>query len=178
MNLRIISGELGRRQIKSPNNAYVHPMSERMRQALFNSLGDLHGKVVLDAFAGSGAVGIEAISRGDQYVTLIEKDRVVVNTLIENVEDLKVGAKAHVVRANVFGWTDKSDEKFDIIIADPPYDLVDSNKTVDKLKNHLNSSGIMVLSHSGSVEHPRVDGVVVVGTRSYANGKLTFYRSQ
>lgn len=178
MNLRIISGQLGRRQIKSPNKASVHPMSERMRQALFNSLGDLQGKVVLDAFAGSGSIGLEAVSRGAQHVTLIEKDRVVVNTLLENVEDLKVGAKAHIVRANVFGWTDKSDEKFDIIIADPPYDSVDPKKAVDKLKNHLNSSGIMVLSHSGSVEHPRVDGVVVVGTRSYANGTLTFYRSQ
>lgn len=178
MNLRIISGEFGRRQIKSPNRSSVHPMSERMRQALFNSLGDLHGKVILDAFAGSGAVGLEAVSRGAQHVTLIEKDRVVVNTLQENIDILKVDNRAHVVRANVFGWAKKSADKFDIIIADPPYDEVDVNKTVDKLKNHLNSSGIMVLSHSGSVEHPRVDGVVVVGTRSYANGTLTFYRSQ
>ncbi len=178
MRLRIISGTYGSRFIEAPKKSSVHPMSERMRGALFNSLGDLSGKVVLDAFAGSGAVGLEAASRGAKAVTCIEQDRVVMQTLLKNIETLRAGSTVHAVQANVFGWVDRSDDIFDIVIADPPYERVDVHKVVEKLKKHVNTSGFMILSHSGRAEPPGVDGVVVVETRSYADGTLTVYQSQ
>jgi len=99
-------------------------------------------------------------------------------TLLRNVDMLRIGDNLHAIQANVFGWADRSDDVFDIIIADPPYERVDAKKVVEKLKNHINASGIMILSHTGRAEPPGVDGVVVVETRSYADGSLTFYRSQ
>jgi len=175
--LRIIAGKYGSRFIEAPKKESVHPMSERMRGALFNMLGDLEGKAVLDAFAGSGAVGLEAASRGAQTVTCIEQDRVVMQTLLQNVELLRADGVVQTIQANVFGWVDTSDDIFDIVIADPPYERVDPIKVVEKLIKHVNTSGFMILSHSGRAEPPRVDGVVVVETRSYADGTLTFYQS-
>lgn len=177
MRLRIISGKYGSRLIEAPAKASVHPMSDRMRTALFNSLGDVEGKTFLDAFAGSGAVGLEAISRGAAQVVAIEQDRHVSELIKQNAKNLAVD-NHKTIRANLFGWAEKSDTKFDVIVADPPYETIDPKKVVDKLKNHLTASGIMILSHSGRAEPPNVDGVVVVGTRSYANGALTFYQSQ
>ena len=113
-------------------------MSERMRGALFNALGELSGKTVLDAFAGSGAVGFEAISRGSKQVTFIEKDRTVINILKENISDLAVEQKTHVIQANVFGWVDTSQEQFDVVLIDPPYDSMDPQKAVEKLKKACN----------------------------------------
>jgi len=175
--IRIIAGQFGSRLIDTPAKASIHPMSERMRGALFNSLGDISGKSLLDAFAGSGAVGLEAVSRGARVVTLIEQDRQANAIIRQNINLLKIKS-AKLIQANVFGWAERNGEKFDIIVADPPYERVDAKKVVDKLKNHLNTNGIMILSHTGRAEPPIVDGVVVVETRSYANGTLTFYRSQ
>jgi 16S rRNA (guanine(966)-N(2))-methyltransferase RsmD len=76
MKLRIISGIYGGRNITAPDTDATHPMSERVRNAMFNIIStDIKGKNVLDAFAGSGAVGIEALSRGAAHVTFIERDR-------------------------------------------------------------------------------------------------------
>lgn len=176
MRVRIISGMYGSRLIEAPEGNITHPMSERMRGAMFNSLGDITGKTVLDGFAGSGAIGLEALSRGAASALMIEQDRKVVDIIRGNIESLRV-SDAKVIRANIFGWTDKSDQRFDIIVLDPPYDRVDPKKAVDKLKSHLTTTGIMILSHSGKAEPPRVDGVVVVETRSHAGGTLTFYQS-
>ena len=175
--VRSIAGKYGSRFIEAPKKESVHPMSERMRGALFNMLGNLEGKAVLDAFAGSGAIGLEAASRGAQTVTCIEQDRTVMQTLLQNVESLRADGVVQTIQANVFGWVDSSDDIFDIVIADPPYERVDSTKVVEKLKKYINASGFMILSHSGRAEPPRVDGVVVVETRSYADGTLTFYQS-
>ena len=77
MNVRIISGKYGGRIIKAPDTARTHPMGERIRNALFNSIGsEVDDAKVLDVFAGTGAVGLEALSRGARSVTFVEKDRV------------------------------------------------------------------------------------------------------
>ena len=83
MRLRIIAGNLGGRFIDSPDTATTHPMSERMRGALFNILGDITGKVVLDPFAGSGALGLEALSRGAASALFLERDAKAQKTIIQ-----------------------------------------------------------------------------------------------
>ena len=179
MNIRIISGEFGGRKIESPDNQRTHPMGERIRNALFNSIGErIEGATVLDAFAGTGAVGLEALSRGAKAATFVEKDRIAQKILSKNVVSLNVEERATVARTTVNNWLATSSEaQFDIIFVDPPYH--DSQfATVKKLFSLLKIGGLMVLSHPGKGEAPTRPGVVVVDNRSYGTAVLTFYRRE
>lgn len=179
MNIRIISGEFGGRKIEAPDTGRTHPMSERIRNALFNSLGDeVRSSTVLDAFAGTGAVGLEALSRGAKHATFIERDRVAQKILAKNITTLSVEERVTVVRTTVSNWLDAGeDSQFDIIFADPPYHDTQFS-TVERLFGLLKPGGLMVLSHPGRGEVPTRPGVVVVDNRSYGNAFLTFYRRE
>lgn len=176
MRFRIISGLYGGRNIKAPDTSSTHPMSERVRNALFNIVGDeIKDARVLDAFAGSGSVGIEALSRGASHATFIERDSRAVAALESNVALFKLENQAHVVQADVSVWVGRCSETFDIIIADPPYDDTQFS-TAMKLTKLLKPNGLMVLSYPGRGESPPDYGVVVVDNRSYGTAALTFYR--
>lgn len=177
MNLRIISGSLGGRIIISPDGKRTHPMSERVRNALFNSLSDaVGGMSILDAFAGTGAIGIEAISRGAKHVTFVERDRLAQKVLQENIKSLNIFDETKLIRASVSAWVDTYDgPKFDIIFVDPPYHDLQLS-TVSKLIGLLKPGALMVLSHSGRSESPTLPGVVVVDNRGYGDAALTYFR--
>ncbi len=177
VNLRIIAGSLGGRTIVAPDGSRTHPMSERIRNALFNSLGTaVNGATVLDAFAGTGAVGIEAISRGADHVTFIERDRLAQKVLAENIATLKIQNQTKLIRASVAAWVDTYDgPKFDLIFADPPYHDTQFS-TVLLLIGLLKPSALMVLSHPGRSESPTLPGVVVVDNRGYGDASLTYFR--
>jgi 16S rRNA (guanine966-N2)-methyltransferase len=154
-------------------------MSERARGALFNSLaGQLEGAEVLDAFAGTGAIGLEAISRGAKSAILIERDRVAQKVLAKNIASLRVEDRAKLVRSPVASWLGTAgDQQFDLIFVDPPY-YNPQFSTVERLLGLLKPNGLMVLSHPGRGEVPTKTGVVVVDNRSYGNAYLTFYRRE
>lgn len=177
MNIRIIAGTLGGRSISAPDGKRTHPMSERVRNALFNSIGPAIADAnVLDAFAGTGAVGIEAVSRGAAHATFIEKDRQAQIALSNNIADLGIDEKSKIIRAPVASWVSTYDGPlFDFIFADPPYHDLQLS-TVFSLMGLLKPSALMVLSHPGRHESPTKTGVVVVDNRSYGDAALTFYR--
>jgi 16S rRNA (guanine966-N2)-methyltransferase len=179
MNIRIIGGLYGGRKIEAPNNRRTHPMSERIRNALFNSLaGEIAGADVLDVFAGTGAVGLEALSRGAQFVTFVDRDRTAQRYLTRNVATLGVQEQSKIIRTTVSSWLGtKNPHLFDIIFADPPYYDVQFS-TVEHVFDLLKPGGLMVLSHPGRGEVPTKAGVVVVDNRSYGNAYLTFYRRE
>lgn len=176
MNVRVIAGQYGGRTIDAPGRQTTHAMSERARNALFNSIAsELPGARVLDAFAGSGSLGIEAISRGAAHATFIEKDRVASKIIQKNIDLLGI-EHGKVVHATVANWMATSGEKqFDIIFADPPYNDPQFS-TVERLLGLLKPGALMVLSHSGKGEVSSKTGVVVVDNRSYGNLHLTLYR--
>lgn len=176
MNVRLISGKFGGRYLTSPGTSRTHPMSERVRGALFNMLGDVEGLRVLDAFAGTGALGFEALSRGAEHVSFIEKDRVAQKILQENCELLRVVNSTKIIRASVSSWADTYEGPlFDLILVDPPYHDTQFS-TVAKLSKYVQINGLMVLSHPGRESAPTVNGVVVVDKRSYGDAALAFYR--
>src|SRR5690242_6651255 len=124
MNVRIISGEFGGRKIEAPDTKRTHPMSERVRNAMFNSLGAerLAGAEVLDAFAGTGSIGLEALSRGAHHVTFIERDKIAQKVLAKNITALDAELRTTLIRTTVSNWLETQDENhYDIIFADPPY---------------------------------------------------------
>jgi 16S rRNA (guanine966-N2)-methyltransferase len=179
MNIRIISGEFGGRILDAPQGRRMHPMGERIRNALFNNVGsEVRDANVLDVFAGTGSVGLEALSRGAKHVTFIERDRLLQKILAGNIERLGVDGRTDLIRTSAANWlTTVEPEMFDIIFADPPYaDLQLS--TVSKLFGLLKPNALMVLSHPGKGEVPTKNGVVVVDNRSYGNADLTFYRRE
>ncbi len=151
-------------------------MGDRIRGALFNMLGDITDIRVLDAFAGSGSLGLEALSRGAREAVFVERDRQAQKVIQENIKTLNVGGRAKLIQASVSSWSDTSlDEKFDLIFADPPYNDLQLS-TVKKLINHMQPKGLMILSYPGRESAPTVNGVVVVDKRSYGDAALAFYR--
>ncbi len=167
-SVRITSGKYRGRKIATPGGK-THPMGERERIALFNIIVDaLPGAVVLDAYAGSGALGIEALSRGASRVVFIENTPLAVRTIKENLHSIE--AEAEVVSQNVMDFT--TSERFDVIIADPPYDDYDLDG-VNKLTPFLKEDGVLVLSHPG--EAPEVNGLRLKKSRSYAGATISFF---
>lgn len=178
VNVRLISGKFGGRRLDAPDNSRTHPMSERIRGAMFNSVGSLvQDAHVLDAFAGSGSVGLEALSRGAKAVTFIERDRIAAKIIRNNIATLGCEDDTKVIQASVSAWSSTNeDAQFDLIFVDPPYHDPQFS-TVKKLFNHLKPGALMVLSHLGRGEAPTgTKGIVVVDNRSYGNAALTFFR--
>lgn len=176
MKLRLIAGRFGGRSIATPPGNTTHPMGERVRGSLFNILGDISGKAVLDAFAGSGALGFESLSRGAAHVTFIERDRIAQKVIVENITTLDVVNNSRLVRSSVAAWDKTANSQyFDIILVDPPYHNMQLS-TVSRLVKYLNPKGLMVLSYPGRESASTVNGVVVVDNRSYGDAALAFYR--
>jgi 16S rRNA (guanine966-N2)-methyltransferase len=179
MSLRIVGGALGSRKIDTPDTSRTHPMGDRIRSALFNKImSDVPGAIVLDAFAGSGALGIEALSRGADHATFIERDRIAQKVITKNIQQLGIDERAKLIRASVSAWLETAgDQQFDIIFVDPPYHDMQLS-TVLRLMDLLKPGALMVLSHPGRSESPTKPGVVVVDNRSYGDAALTFYRRE
>lgn len=176
MRMRVIAGYLGSRQFDAPDGFTTHPMGERIRGALFNSLGDLAGKTVLDAFAGSGALSFEAVSRGAAQAIALERDRRAQKVIEKNIQTLQLEGKVKLIKAPAGAWSEtNSDAAFDLILCDPPYNKLQLS-TVSKLTKHLKSNGLMVLSYPGRESAPTVNGVVVVDNSLYGDAALAFYR--
>ena len=177
MNIRIIAGKYGGRTIDAPGRSSTHAMGERIRNAMFNSIGDeIAGARVLDAFAGSGSIGLEALSRGATQVTFVEKDRIAAKIITANCNLLSVSEKSEVIKTTINNWLETSNpELYDVIFVDPPYHN-EQFSTVTKLFSLLKPNGLMVLSHVGIREVPVQNEIVVVDNRSYGNAHLTFFR--
>ena len=181
MNVRLISGQYGGRIIAAPGRDSTHAMSERARGAMFNTLGSalFEGARVLDAFAGSGSLGFEAISRGAASATFVERDHRAATIIRNNAKLLGCEAESNIVRANIGGWIDSVEltEGYDVIFADPPYDDLQLS-TVGRLLGLLKPNGTMILSHPGKGEVPLQTGIVVVDNRSYGTLHLTYFRRE
>ncbi len=176
--MRVISGRLGGRLFKSPGTSLTHPMSERMRGALFNTLGDIEGLTVLDCFGGSGALSIEALSRGAKSSVITEIDRTAFNTINQNMKDLDLGNVAKPIQANVSTWSDNnSSAKFDLVLCNPPFDKINL-KVIQKLTRHVSPNGTFVLCWPAKENSPKLPGLdlAAVKEKDYGDACLTFYK--
>ena len=136
--MRVTGGELGGRPLLAPRGWKVRPTSDRVREAIFSSLGErVAGARVLDLYCGTGALAIEALSRGAERAMLVDRDT---RPALGNVERLRLGARAELVRADVGRWLERvSAERkagiFDLVFIDAPYRLAD--RVTDPLNNRL-----------------------------------------
>ncbi len=174
--MRIIAGRLGGRHFDSPKTQRTHPMADKVRGALFNALGDIHGLSMLDAFAGSGACSLEAISRGAASVLAIDIDPEAIKTVAANVRNLDLDAVITVRRKNISGWSRNNQAlQFDIVLADPPYHDIRPD-VIERLGVHVAPGGLFVLSWPGSEDVREFSGLEMVQHKTYGDAQLVFYR--
>jgi 16S rRNA (guanine966-N2)-methyltransferase len=146
--VRVIAGSLKGRRLVAPAGSAVRPTSDSLRETLFNVLADsVAGAHVLDAFAGTGALGIEALSRGAAAVTFVERDARIIRTLEDNLRHCGV-EKACVIIRHDFLSTRPSDSRFDLVLADPPYDLASLDNVIVTGERWMSERGRLVLEHS------------------------------
>ena len=191
MNIRIISGIFKNHKIASPNSRQTHPMSERIRNDIFNNIHqDVHNATVLDAFAGTGAIGLEALSRGAKKVTFIEKNRLAQKILANNLEQItskndKVG-KSQLIRSSVNGWLNSTESEyidgkldilptFNIIFADPPY-YDPQFPTLQKLALRLENDGLFIVSQPKELEDICIESLTLISHKIYSGAKILIFR--
>lgn len=184
--MRIIAGELRGRRIAAPEGRTTRPTPDRVREALFSALesrlggpGSLEGLRVLDLFAGSGALGIEALSRGAARVTFVERDRQALSALQQNLKSLGLEAQGRVVAEDAGRVLDRlaGEERFDVAFLDPPYGAPEAAASLAALGSTglLADAGVVVLEHATEDAPPAADGLALLATRAYGTVSLTYY---
>jgi len=182
--LRIIAGELRGRRLKVPP-AHVRPTAERVREALFAILGPrLRRARVLDLYSGSGALGIEALSRGAAGVTFVESDRQALATIRANLVDLGLASCSRVVPGRVLDVLARggAGSGFDLVLADPPYDGDEAGGLLASAGEGglLAANGVLSLEISARAKLPPIPppGLEAVREARYGAARLVFYRSE
>jgi 16S rRNA (guanine966-N2)-methyltransferase len=151
--MRVVAGQLGGRRLIAPRGMGTRPTSDRVKEALFSIIGPVDGARVLDLFAGSGALAIEAISRGAATATCVDDDRGAVEAIHANASVLGIADRLSVVRR---GWRGalaqavEAGESFDLVLADPPYDLlpVVAEEMCEGIAAVLAPGAIVVIEHA------------------------------
>jgi len=182
-SVRIIGGLLRSRRISIPPRYAGRPTKDRVREALFDVIGDHRVKrsVFLDLFAGTGANGIEALSRGASKVYLVDMDGTSVRMCISAIKKFNIERQVEVKRMDVRRFISRAlSEKttFDIIFADPPYELSfkDLNVLFEGCEKILSDFGILVVEVASDIEYPdRILGLRRTKTKTYGRTKLCFY---
>jgi 16S rRNA (guanine966-N2)-methyltransferase len=131
--MRVVAGAFKGHPLHAPRGSRTRPTADRVREALFSILGDVQGARVLDLFAGSGALGIEALSRGAASATFVERDPRAVSAIRRNLD--AVGADGEVRRQDVLRYLTAASGPYDLVFADPPYDC--AARLADPLSERL-----------------------------------------
>ena len=172
--MRIIAGQFRGRRLLGPTGAGVRPTSDSLRETLFNVLGQtMEGLRVLDGFAGTGALGLEALSRGAAHVTFVEQDRRALDVLMKNVRACGVEDACAIIRDDFSRgrWGG-----FDLVLIDPPYEIGDLDAVVTAGGACVAPAGRLVLEHSRRRASPESAGTLR-RTRVLSAGQsaLSFY---
>lgn len=180
--MRVVAGDLRGRRLIAPSGTGTRPTSDRVKEALFSIIGPVDGDRVLDLFAGSGALAIEALSRGAVMATCVDDDRGAAEAIAANASVLGVGDRLRVVRR---GWRGalqaaiEAGDAYDLVLADPPYDLlpVIAEEFGDALAQVLAPGAVVVIEHArGAIMGAGgVPGIAVERdtTRRYGDTEIT-----
>ena len=174
--MRIVAGEFRGRQLKSPTWDGLRPTSDRLRETLFNILGpSVRGATVLDGYAGTGAIGIEALSRGAAAVTFVERDPRAVKLIEANLAAL--GATGVIMRAGLAdAVTRLGAQVFDLIILDPPYGDTAAAAALDAVETLVTGSTRVVVEHAARHAPPaEQSGLRLTRTVKAGDSALSFY---
>lgn len=183
--MRVIAGIFRSRQLKGKPPAGIRPTSDKLRETLFNVLGlRVQSANFLDGFAGTGGVGIEAISRGARFVCFVDQSRKATAIIRQNLESLEVTEGFRLIEADLGKTLDlfeRDGTTFDIVFLDPPYEreeLYAENLSAFGSRPLLNEGGVLVMEHSKRVELPETEGVLMrYRVLTQGDSSLSFYRA-
>jgi 16S rRNA (guanine966-N2)-methyltransferase len=167
--MRVVAGDLRGRRIESPVSDTTRPTTDKVREAVFNALGSLDiidGATVVDAFAGTGAMGIEALSRGATHCTFIEKDRAALQILRQNIAALGLSDRSSVIAVDVATALSQHGS-CDLFIADPPYGFSDWASVLLKV-----SASVVVLESDREIAD--VEGWETIRSKKYGRAHVAF----
>jgi 16S rRNA (guanine966-N2)-methyltransferase len=176
--MRVIAGELKGQSLVAPRGWKVRPTADRVREAIFSALGDIGGATVLDLFCGTGALAIEALSRGAASAVLVDRDT---RAALGNVEKLGLGERTELVRADVSRWLagraeDPGAGRFDLVFVDAPYRLADRvGQELDTQLPHLLADGGRAIVESGARSPLRIGSLPGLRQRRYGGTDISFY---
>ena len=177
--MRIISGSAGGIPLRIPSHD-LRPTMEMVRGAIFSALGErVLDARVLDLFSGSGAFGIEALSRGAAAATFVDDHPKAIAAIKANLDNTRL--EAAIVRSDVFRFLERTDQTFDLIFADPPYskrpndpDLAAKLIASSALKNHLLENGLLVLEKTSGDVSLEAHGWTIVRDKTYGSTQVLF----
>jgi 16S rRNA (guanine966-N2)-methyltransferase len=175
--MRIIAGERKGHTIYAPKGLETRPTSDRVRENVFNIVAPwVEDARVLDLYAGSGAMGLEALSRGAAAVVFVEADADAARTIERNLDKLRLTG-ATVLRASAtMALTQEAaaGRKYDLVLADPPYSMTDYDQLARYLPTVLSDDGLLVLESAGKVE-PELPGLAIRTSRKYGSTRVTVF---
>ena len=152
--VRIIGGELRSRMISFPDAEGLRPTPDRVRETLFNWLGQtLYGRTCLDLFAGSGALGFEAASRGAERVVMVETNRTALRALQDNIDKLGC-ANVSVHGQDALEFVSRDAQQYDVIFLDPPFQSDYLPKLLTVLPQRLNEKGVVYVESGAAITVP------------------------
>lgn len=181
--MKVISGTLKGRNIEGYNIDGTRPTMDRVKESLFGIIqNNLKDSVVLDLFAGSGQLGIEAISNGAKHAYFIDNNIEVIKVLKQNINNLNIKDKSTIIHSD---WkkslNDFSNQslKFDLIFVDPPYDYDVYEKILDKVSslNLLNKDGLIILEHHNLKFKENYNNLTLYKERKYGNKSVNIYKN-
>ncbi|HET7218821.1 MAG TPA: 16S rRNA (guanine(966)-N(2))-methyltransferase RsmD, partial [Vicinamibacterales bacterium] len=179
--VRIISGALKGRRLKAPDWPGLRPTSDKLRETLFNVLGPrVVGASFVDGYAGTGAVGIEALSRGAAFVTFVEHDRRAADLIAANLHHCGVKERYAIIRVDFArARLDRAEGPIDVIFLDPPYGAAEMTRALDAADASAATETLVIVEHAKRDAPPPVRGRLVL-TRDLTSGDsgLAFYRVQ
>lgn len=179
--MRIIAGRFRGQTIKAPRGSETRPTADRVREALFSILGDLNGLTIVDCFAGSGAMGLEALSRGARRVVMIESARGAIGTIRENVAKLGTQESVSIAACAVEASRRHLEREapFDVVIADPPWPSAEQSaeRLVTTVRGLLSPQARVVIGHRRSepIELPDGSALVLTDRRHWGDSGMSFY---
>lgn len=174
--MRVVAGTARGVPLRSPRGGDTRPITDRVKETLFAILGArVIDASVIDLYAGSGAIGIEALSRGAAHVTFVERGRDALTAIHANLERTKLTADASVVGDDVLRFLDAdSTRRYDLAVLDPPYDERAILAPLQRLTTHLAVDATVVVKHFWRTELPLPDGLARVRERRFGETTLTF----
>ena len=171
--MRIIAGTHRGQRIAAPKGTSTRPTSDRVRENAFNLIGPVDGANVLDLFAGSGAMGLEALSRGAARAVFVESDRDACRTINANLD--KLGLHATVLCQDVLRAIAADRTAYDLVLCDPPYGY-DHTRLAPQFARLVAPDGLLVYESSKRDEPPEPPGLQQTTSRTYGSARLTLFR--
>ena len=183
--MRIISGKFKTRLIKTPSNNSIRPTSDRAREMIFNTLNSflikdkkkITGQAIIDCFCGTGALGIEALSRGAEQVTFIDSSNESLNLCRKNCQELKIIQNVKIVKLDIIkDKFPKFKDSFDLFFCDPPYQKYSLELIIEKINFLMKKNSFGVLEFGEKITDLNFDSFEIMKTKKISKSKFLFVK--